>query len=368
MGRLAHIGVLTGGGDCPGMNAAVRAVVRAAGGHGIRVTGFLDGFAGLTEDRARPLATADVADILPDGGTILGATNRHDPFRVATPEGAGHVDRSADLLAVLARRGIDGLVVVGGDGSLRIAGRLAALGVNLVGLPKTIDNDVAETDACVGFDSARAIATEAVDRLRTTAASHHRALIVEVMGRHAGWLALEAGLAGGADVILLPEIPWGYEPVARVVRERAVHGPGFALVVVAEGARRPEGGAVVRQRVEDSPEPERLGGIGDVLCHRLQALVQSEVRHVALGHVQRGGPPTALDRVLATRLGAAAVQAARDGAWGAMVALHRDRMARVPIVDAVAHPRLVPTAGDRVTAAREIGITFGDGVPAAEVP
>jgi 6-phosphofructokinase 1 len=343
------------------MNAAVRAVVRAATGHAIRVTGFLDGFAGLTEDRARPLHAADVAEILGDGGTILGATNRHDPFRVlARGSGAGHVDRSADLLAVLERRGVDGLIVVGGDGSLRIAGRLGALGVKLIGLPKTIDNDIAETDACVGFDSARAIATEAVDRLRTTAASHHRALIVEVMGRHAGWLALEAGLAGGADVVLLPEIPWGYEPVARVVRERAEDGPGFALVVVAEGARRPEGGAVIRQRVEDSPEPERLGGIGELLCHRLQPLVRTEVRHVALGHVQRGGPPTALDRVLATRLGVGAVEAARDGAWGAMVALHADHITRVPIAEAVAHARLVAPAGDRVKAARAIGVAFGD--------
>jgi 6-phosphofructokinase 1 len=361
MARLAHIGVLTGGGDCPGMNAAVRSVVKAAAGQGLRVTGFLDGFEGVTEDRARPLGPDDVSGILAEGGTMLGASNRHDPFRVPVPGGGGRcTDRSADALAALERRGVDALVVVGGDGSLHIAMRLAELGVRLVGVPKTIDNDVAATDACVGFDSARAIATEAVDRLHTTAASHHRVLVVEVMGRHAGWLALEAGLAGGADVILLPEIPWGYEAVARAVAERAARGRAFSLVVVAEGARSPGGEAVIRQRVPDSPEPVRLGGIGAVVCRQLEPLVQAEVRHVVLGHVQRGGPPTALDRVLATRFGTAAIQAARDGAWGAMVALHGDRVARVPIAEAVARPHLVDPADDRVLAARALGVAFGD--------
>ncbi len=361
MGPLAHIGVLTGGGDCPGMNAAVRAVVRAARCGGIRVTGFLDGFLGVTEDRVRPLDADDVADILAEGGTVLGATNRHDPFRVAVA-GAGdvHVDRSPAAFAVLRRREIDALIVIGGDGSLRIARRLADLGVPLVGVPKTIDNDVSATDACVGFDSARAIATEAVDRLRTTAASHHRVLVVEVMGRHAGWIALDAGLAGGADVILVPEIAWDEEAVARAVREATGRGRRFSIIVVAEGARGRDGAAVVHRRVEDSPDPDRLGGIGQLVSQRLEALIETEVRHVALGHVQRGGAPTAFDRVLATRLGAAAVQAARDGAWGSMVALRGDRIGLVTIADAVARPNLVDPAGDRVRAGRAIGVAFGD--------
>jgi 6-phosphofructokinase 1 len=229
-----------------------------------------------------------------------------------------------------------------------------------VGVPKTIDNDVTGTDACVGFDSARAIATEAVDRLRTTAASHHRVLVVEVMGRHAGWIAVDAGLAGGADVVLLPEIAWRYEAVAGAIHARARRGRRFSIVVVAEGARRPDGDTVVRQRVEDSPDPERLGGIGEVLCRRLAPLIEAEVRHVVLGHVQRGGPPTAFDRILATRFGAAAVQAVREGAWGRMVALRGGGLARVPIADAVARAHLVDPEGDRVRAARAIGMMFGD--------
>jgi len=241
MTRIQHIGVLTGGGDCPGMNAALRAIVKAAVcERGIHVTGFLDGFAGLTEDRARPLGFDDVAGIIATGGTMLGTSNRYDPFRVAVEgEGGMRRDCSDAVLATLARRGVDGLVVVGGDGSLRIADRISARGVPVIGVPKTIDNDVAETDVTIGFDSARAIATEAVDRLRSTAASHHRIMVLEVMGRHAGWIALEAGMAGGSDVILLPEIPFGYEAVARGVRDRMCRGRSFSLVVVAEGARSP---------------------------------------------------------------------------------------------------------------------------------
>jgi 6-phosphofructokinase 1 len=366
MARPRHIGVLTAGGDCPGMNAAVRAVVKAAEHrHDLRVTGFLDGFAGLLTDRSRPLGFDDVAGILVQGGTMLGSSNRDDPFRVPVAGGAGYEDRSDAVLATAARHGLDGLVVVGGDGSLTIARRLAARGLPIVGIPKTIDNDVSGTDITVGFDSALRVVTEALDRLHTTAASHHRVMVVEVMGRQAGWIALESGIAAGGDVILIPEIPFRYEAAAAGVLARAHRGRRFSIVVVAEGARCPDGGGpVVRRRIADSPEPIRLGGVGAVVSHALEALVPFEVRYVVLGHVQRGGSPTPFDRMLATRFGVAAVAALADGASGCMVALHGDRIERVPIDVTITRPRLVDPRGERVTAARSVGTIFGDEAPA----
>lgn len=364
MARPRHIGVLTAGGDCPGMNAAVRAVVKTAEHrHELRVTGFLDGFAGLLADRACPLGFDDVAGILVLGGTMLGASNRDDPFRVPIT-GGGYEDRSDAVLATAARHGLDGLVVVGGDGSLTIARRLAARGLPIVGIPKTIDNDVSGTDITVGFDSALRVATEALDRLHTTAAAHHRVMVVEVMGRQAGWIALEAGIAAGGDVVLIPEIPFRYEAAAAGILARARRGRRFSIVVVAEGALCPDGGPVVRRRVADSPEPIRLGGVGAVVSHALEALVPFEVRCVVLGHVQRGGGPTAFDRMLATRFGVAAVTALAEGASGCMVALRGDRIERVPIDEAVTRPRLVDPLGERVTVARSVGTIFGDEVSA----
>ena len=363
MRRVRRIGVLTGGGDCPGMNAALRAIVKTAvHRHGWEVTGFLDGFAGLTEDRWRPLGFDDVSGILDTGGTILGTSNRHDPFRVPMhgEHTATYSDRSDDVVVTLARHDVEALVVIGGDGSLRIADRLAAKGVPVVAIPKTIDNDVAGTDASLGFDSARAVATEAVDRLRSTAASHHRIMVVEVMGRYAGWIALEAGMAGGADVILIPEIAWSYEAVARAIRDRTSRGRRFSIVVVAEGARCPEGGRVVRQVVKDSPDPLRLGGVGAVVAHDLETLLPLETRYAILGHVQRGGPPTAADRMLAIRLGAAALDAVADRAFGSMVALQGDRVARVPMADAAAGRKVVDRGSERVLAARHLRTSFGD--------
>ena len=360
MARPRHIGVLTAGGDCPGMNAALRAVVKTAEHrHELRVTGFLDGFAGLLADRARPIGFDDVAGILVQGGTMLGASNRDDPFRVPTG-GGGFEDRSDAVLATAARHGLDGLVVVGGDGSLTIARRLAARGLPIVGIPKTIDNDVSGTDITLGFDSARCVATEALDRLHTTAAAHHRVMVVEVMGRHAGWIALEAGIAAGGDVILIPEIPFRYEAAAAGILARAHRGRRFSIVVVAEGALCPDGGPVVRERIADSPEPIRLGGVGAVVSHALESLVPFEVRYVVLGHLQRGGAPTAFDRMLATRFGVAAVTALAEGDSGCMVALHGDRVERVPIDETVIRPRLVDPRGERVTVARSVGTIFGD--------
>lgn len=368
MAALRHLGVLTAGGDCPGMNAALRAVVKCAvHRHGLRVTGFLDGFAGLLGDRFRPLGFDDVSGILDQGGTVLGASNRDDPFRVPvdTSGGRTYEDRSAAVVATLARHGVDGLVVIGGDGSLSIARRLEAKDVAVVGIPKTIDNDVSGTDVTLGFDSALRVATEAVDRLHTTAASHHRVMVLEVMGRHAGWIALEAGLAGGGDAILIPEIAFRYETVAAGILDRARRGRRFSIVVAAEGARCPSGQTVVRQIVKDSPDPVRLGGVGVVIAHALEALVPGEVRYVVLGHVQRGGSPTPFDRMLATRFGVAAVQALMDGDSGAMVALRGGRIERLPMAHALAKPRLVDPEGDRVTAARSIGTVFGDEAPSS---
>jgi ATP-dependent phosphofructokinase / diphosphate-dependent phosphofructokinase len=345
------------------MNAALRAIVKSAvHRHGILVTGFLDGFAGLMADQFRVLEFDDVSDILAQGGTILGTSNRDDPFRVPVDGVAGktYEDRSDAVLATLARHGIDGLIVVGGDGSLTIARRLEAKGIAVVGLPKTIDNDVSGTDVTLGFDSALTVATEAVDRLHTTAASHHRVMVVEVMGRHAGWIALEAGLAGGGDVILIPEIPFQYEPVAAGILDRIRRGRRFSIVVIAEGAKCPGGRTVVRRIIEDSPDPVRLGGVGAVISEALEGLVPCEVRYVVLGHVQRGGPPTPFDRMLATRFGVAALEALAGGDSGAMVALKGDRIERVPIADVLSRPKRVDPHGERVAAARSIGTIFGD--------
>ncbi len=363
MGPLRHIGVVTAGGDCPGMNAALRAIVKSAVyGHGLQVTGFLDGFAGLLADQARPLEADDVSGILTQGGTILGASNRDDPFHVPVQGSAArtHVDRSDLVLATLTRHGIDALLVIGGDGSLMIAHWLGQKGVRIVGIPKTIDNDVWGTDLSLGFDSALSVATEAVDRLHSTAASHHRVMVLELMGRHTGWIALEAGIAGGGDVILIPEIPFQYEAVAEGILDRVKRGRRFSIVVVAEGAKRPSGETVVREFIEDSPDPIRLGGIGAVVAHALGALVPFEVRYVVLGHIQRGGSPTPFDRVLATRFGVAALQALIDGDQDSMVALNGTRIDRVPIVDAVSKRKTVDPVGERVEIARSIGTAFGD--------
>ena len=360
---MRHLGVVTAGGDCPGMNAALRAIVKSAvHRHGVRVTGFLDGFAGLLSDQARPLGFDDVSGILAQGGTILGASNRDDPFRVPVdgPEGRRYEDRSDAVLATLARHGVDGLLVIGGDGSLTIAHKLEAKGIAVVGVPKTIDNDVSGTDVTLGFDSALAVATEAVDRLHTTAASHHRVMVVEVMGRHAGWIALEAGLAGGGDVILIPEIPFRFEAVAAGIQCRVSHGRRFSIVIVAEGATCLGGREIVRQIVEDSPEPVRLGGVGALVAHTLESVVPFEVRYVVLGHVQRGGSPTPFDRMLATRFGVAAVEALMHGESGIMVALRGDRIERVAMADVLRTPKLVNPLGERVAAARAIGAVFGD--------
>ena len=293
-----RIGLLTGGGDCPGLNAVLRAVTkRLVLGHGAEVVGFEDGFLGLIERRARPLTYRDASGILALGGTILGTSNRANPFDFYGADGA---DVSDEALAYARDLGLSALVVVGGDGTMQIAHGLGAKGLRVVGIPKTIDNDLAGTDRTFGFDTAVAIAAEALDRLHTTAQSHHRVMIVETMGRYAGWIALHAGVATGADVILLPEFPYDLDEVVRVCRAREAGGQRFTLISMAEGAH-PEGGSLsVQKIVEGSPDPIRLGGACQQLGGALEMHLQSEVRTTILGHVQRGGTPTPYDRVLST--------------------------------------------------------------------
>jgi len=361
--RIRRIGLLTGGGDCPGLNAVIRAVVKSAGyDHGIDVLGVENGYAGLIHDRTRPLTTSDVGGILARGGTILGSSNRDNPFRVQEKEGDRVVyrDQSEQTIRTIRQHGLDVLIVVGGDGSLSIANELAALGVRVIGVPKTIDNDLAATDVTFGFDSALAIATEAVDRLHTTAMSHQRVMVLEVMGRYAGWIALESGLAGGGDVILIPEIPFDIEKVAEAIRERGYKGRSFAIVVVAEGAKPIGGELIVRRRIEESTDPLRLGGIGNWVAAQLEARLEMETRATVLGHLQRGGIPTPFDRVLGTRFGVHAVRAAVAGESSVMVALRGREIVTVPLTEAVAHLRLVDPAGELVRASRSVGTTFGD--------
>jgi ATP-dependent phosphofructokinase / diphosphate-dependent phosphofructokinase len=362
-GQLGRVGVLTAGGDCPGLNAVIRAFVKTAEAHyDWEIFGILDGFEGLLiPDGIRLLRGDEVRGILTQGGTILGTSNRGNPFAVRSlVDGEERIDdRSPEVLARLKECGIGALVVIGGDGSMRISLRFRELGVPIVGVPKTIDNDLAATDVTFGFDTAVATATDAIDRLRSTAEAHHRVMIVEVMGRNAGWIALEAGLAGGGDVILIPEIPFRVDRVAQAIEQRSTYGRTFSIVVVAEGAH-PVGGAPI---VQKRPGPDgfvRLGGVGVWLAEKLAERIRYEVRATVLGHVQRGGTPTAFDRVLATRLGCAAAWVVGQGDFGKMVAVHGPAIVPVPIEDCVRIPKLVPPAGDLVMTARHLGVSFGD--------
>ena len=328
-----RIGVLTGGGDCPGLNAVIRAVVRkGAGIYGHEFVGFRDGWRGAMEGDTVPLDIAAVRGILPRGGTILGSS-RTNPYRV---EGGMEAIRKA-----LADNGIDALVAIGGEDSLGVATRLSEDGVNVVGVPKTIDNDLSATDYTFGFDTAVNIAMEAIDRLHTTAESHHRVLIAEVMGRHAGWIALHAGTAGGANVILIPERPFDIVKVCEYIEARfASHYA--CIVVVAEGALPAEGTMAVQTGALDAFGHVRLGGIGQRLADEIEARLSREARVTVLGHLQRGGTPTAFDRVLATRFGLHAIDAVHDGDFGKMVALRATDIVRVPFTAATAELKTVP--------------------------
>ena len=362
-----RIAINTGGGDAPGLNAVIQAVVYAAHGRGWEVLGVRDGYDGLLfperyRDGLVKLDREMVRNISHLGGTILGTTNRSDPFRqsVVGPDGAlVKIDRSDDVVARLREAAIETLIVVGGDGSLAIAHGLSQKGLHVVGVPKTVDNDLEATVLTFGFDSAVAFATECIDRLHSTAEAHKRIMVVEVMGRYAGWIALNAGIAGRADAILIPELPYDIDKVAAHIRGRASAERPYAIVVVAEGARPVGGKRTVRVPAQQSTA-ERLGGVGEVVANQLQELTGHESRSVVLGHLLRGGAPTALDRLLGLSFGAAAVKALSEGQNDVMVTLDPPDISYVPLRQALERQKTVPPHGYGVVTARALEIAFGD--------
>lgn len=349
------VGILTGGGDCPGLNAVIRAVTKSLIGYGqCEVLGIADGFEGLMapQPQARPLRWDDVSGILHRGGTILGTSNSANPLKDAAT--------LAQVQANVQALGLQVVVAIGGDGTMSLAHGVAqATGMHCVGVPKTIDNDIAHCERSFGFDTAVATVTEALHRVESTANSHHRVMIVETMGRYAGWIALEGGLAGGADVILLPEIPYDLEAVATLCRQREA-AQGFTLICVAEGARPVGGTMTVAAHMADSPDPIRLGGVGNVLREQLQPHLQGEVRSTLLGHVQRGGTPTPYDRVLATRFGCHAAAMVARSEFGRMVVLRGDGCDSVPLAEVAGRTRTVPLDHPLLKAVRSLGISLGE--------
>ncbi len=363
MKKIKRIGVLTAGGDCPGLNAVIRAVVRTAiNEYGIEVIGIEDGFAGLIKKKLRKLTDSDVSGILPRGGTILGTSNRDNPFKYGVLKNGKkeYIDVSEQVLKTIEYNEIDVIIAIGGDGTQSIALRFyEQFGVPVVGVPKTIDNDLGGTDVTFGFDSALQVATFAIDKLHSTAESHHRVMVIEVMGRYAGWIGLHAGVAGGADVILIPEIPFKFEKVAEAIEKRVRKGKRFSLVVVSEGAK-PEGGElVVRKRVDDPTEPIRLGGISYVVGDKVEEMTGMETRVTVLGHLQRGGSPSPFDRLLATRFGYHAVEFAVKGLFGQLTALKGNDIVPVPLKEAAENPRRVDPESDMVKMAMALGTGFG---------
>jgi ATP-dependent phosphofructokinase / diphosphate-dependent phosphofructokinase len=354
MPSIRSIGICTGGGDAPGLNAVIRAAVKSAIlKYKWKVIGIPDGFDGLIwPEKSYELTLKDVSGILPRGGTILGTTNRGNPFKYLTVENGKEVvlDISDQVISNARHLGMDAVITIGGDGSQKIALELFQRGLNLVSVPKTIDNDLCATEITFGFDTALATATDAVDKIHTTAESHHRIMIVEVMGRDAGWIALEAGLAGGAHVILIPEIPFTVESVCKFVAQRESYGKRFTIVVVAEGVKLPP----------ELKENRRAGAIGNLIGNAIAVRARKEVRVSVLGHIQRGGSPTAFDRILGTRFGVAAVDLIAEGGFGKMVCLHGERVEAVNIREAIGRTKTVDPEGQMVNTARAIGICFGD--------
>ena len=359
---LKRIGILTGGGDCPGLNAVIRSVAKPAMAHfGATVIGLIDGFEGLVEGRARELTPLDVTGIINQGGTILGTSNKGDPFHYPMGErnNIRIVDASDQVLATYRNLRLDVLIAIGGDGTQTIAHKLCGMGMNIIGVPKTIDNDLEATDITFGHDSARAVATDAIDRLQTTASAHHRVMVMETMGRYAGWIALGAGVAGGADIILIPEITFSWDKVFEAVLKRS-KGAKFSIISIAEGAKPMGGDVSVKEMDKKRTDPVRLGGIGEQVGKRIEDETGLETRVSVLGHIQRGGSPTAFDRILATRFGAVALQSASEGNFGTMVSLRQNQVVTVPLVSAIGKQRLVPLDSQLVFVARAVGTCLGD--------
>jgi len=354
MSDIRCIGICTGGGDAPGLNAVIRAAVKAAIlKYNWRVIGIPDGFDGLIwPEKSRPLTLDDVSGILPRGGTILGTTNRGNPFHYCTVENGAEVvrDISDEVIANSRKLGIDAVISIGGDGSQTIALELFKKGMNIVGVPKTIDNDLSATEVTFGFDTALVTATDAVDKIHTTAEAHHRIMVVEVMGRDAGWIALEAGIAGGAHVILIPEIPFTIDKICEQVVLRESNGKRFTIIVVAEGIKMPT----------EWQEHRRTGAVANRIGDAVSRGAKKDVRVSVLGHIQRGGSPTPFDRILATRFGVAAVELIAAGGFGKMVCLHKTQIDSVSIADAIGQLKTVDPHGQIVNTARAIGISFGD--------
>ncbi len=364
--NIRRIGISTGGGDAPGLNAVIRAAVKSALNRGWEVVGIRRGFDGLFKaGMAKKLTARDVAGILTMGGTILGTTNRGNPFEYRSRVGGKTVvkDMSGHILESVKRLGLDAIVCIGGDGTLQIARRLADMGVPVVGVPKTIDNDMPGTVITFGYDTAVSTATDALDKLHSTAASHQRTLVVEVMGRYAGWIALNSGVAGGADIILIPEIPFDIEVVCKKVEDRYRRRRNFAIAVVAEGAA-PTGGKMFTREHRDTGRQEvLLGGVAQWVAEEIQKRTGRETRSLVLGHLQRGGHPTTFDRLLGTRFGAAAIRLIAEGGFGRMVCLRPPNIESVPLSEvATGQPRTVPLDSDTILSARQMGISFGDRV------
>ena len=363
MTPIKRVGILTGGGDCPGLNAVIRAVAKTAMNRfGMEVVGIEDGFLGLVQDRMHPLDNESVSNILTLGGTILGTNNKVEPRRYPV-----EVDGKRELRDVtqvclehIASRGLDAIVIIGGDGTMNVAAHFARLGICCVGVPKTIDNDLYGTDVTFGFSTAAAIATEALDRVHTTAASHHRVMVVEVMGRNAGWIALHAGIASGSDVILLPEIPYDLGRVCDFVQHRAGRGKRFSIVCVSEGARPRDGQQVISRFDPLSPEPVRLGGIGQKVADDIEKQTGIETRSIVLGHVQRGGSPIPFDRVLATEFGSAAIEILAAGEKGRLVVMQDGSITHIALSETEGKQRLVPIDHSLIRAARNVSTCFGD--------
>jgi ATP-dependent phosphofructokinase / diphosphate-dependent phosphofructokinase len=365
---IKRIALTTGGGDAPGLNAVIRSIVLSAVNRGWTCTGIRDGYNGLLAPDAypsgglMPLDRNSVRGITHLGGTILGTTNHGDPLRYPTVGEDGRMfekDRSDELIDRFRSNGLDALVAIGGDGSLAIANALHEKGLNVVGVPKTIDNDLDKTVITFGFDTAVHFATECIDRLHSTAEAHRRVMVVEVMGRYAGWIALNAGVSATADIILIPEIPYDIRKVAEKVQERENNGRGFSIIVAAEGAT-PKDGTHSVSIAATAGRQEKLGGIGQKLSTELEALTGKESREVVLGHLLRGGTPTSFDRLLSLRFGAAAVRALDEGQSGVMVALDPPTVNYVPLSDSIQRMKTVPLGCDTILTARDLGISFGD--------
>ncbi|MFZ1289565.1 MAG: ATP-dependent 6-phosphofructokinase [Melioribacteraceae bacterium] len=359
--QIKRIGILTGGGDCPGLNAVIRGVAKPAHDNGLTVLGIQDGFEGLVEGKATELYNKDVSGILAQGGSILGSSNKGDPFH--WPEDMGDeiqiVDRSKKAMKNYEAWNLDAVIAIGGDGTMHISKKLSEMGMNIVGVPKTIDNDLEATDQTFGHDSAVYVVSEALDRLHTTASTHHRVMVIEVMGRYAGWIALNGGLAGGADIILLPEFPFSWEIIYDKVEQRSMQGKRFSIVCVAEGAKAQNEEMVIKAKDIKRTDPIQLGGIAEYVSKMISENTKIETRYTVLGHLQRGGSPTPYDRILSTRFGTYAINLAMNKMFDRMVALKGDEIVSVKIEDAIKRQKLVTTENQRVHAALQVGASFG---------